>query len=1112
LFPAHRSFWNSSAHNAIQPPPPAIHLRLQFRDPEGNVRDFPPGYPLQVRFTQGPNFEVIDGVTGDEGRVSFLARIYNPWSAFTLEFNAPGIPYFVCEPNLSPPAPATELRLISPPIDEKTMRERRFFALPQTWTMPQADWSPPPTVTPSGRFAAGTFYHTLSPPADISIGTDPNPVALILDPHWKYVRFEYYDRYFGNDSLDSPPRAGLNRRIAIPPIALEGFQSDPAAAGTPADTVSNWVIDPTNASDLTRVVQCLPWIVRRQPDTTPLAVPFDGANMGLRFKTTDDPNVIPVVYSEEADKRKIEFQSPPTNPPVSSPPDVRKLDPGPDRLRYYDLPRVWKSQHYFARNVPNSPPGASPPDGQFFDQLFLADLALSDAAAQPITFSLDDIVLTDDGIDPITLDPPDQVTIFHHRFANRVLSPPAAAAAIANVSTEGIWKRQMAAPVDLSPPQFPYSFVGLRRRHYITDYPDWTRLVTAQGNMFDVFADRTIETGTSPVTGARAAVRWVDATDTGVGWAAGTDITGAALPALVSQPFFAIQPFYSQDYLERSHDPEDVPTDYDEWAAPHASAFTNGRFDIAHIRCTDTYNDSEISVVMRYQRFSLDFSPNLDGNPYQGLPAGVDPGGGSPPRVDWTQMFYQDVADRWNGADAYSTRRPFIVSSPPFTSPPASPPPSPPTSPPRPLITHVVTHLQNLPPGQAHFQVRTIQTSGTSSMSRQVGTGVLRVNALPHDDGVAGTDLWGRNKSGRGLAAAHEVGHCGGMPDEYRPGPTRGGAAPNTYILLQNYTSNHVLGNPYILDDYALMKGNWFIRARYLWHVAEWLHSLPEFPNDGFMVHNFRGALEETYTLPFYRHNSPPANPAYPGRNYMNWPVRYNLRLPPAGAPNVLCDSVLYLLGQDEYSREVLPNLVTARRNPGTVNHPAVPRAANDQIDGFLVVMLRINVEIMDMVPDVLSDADLQTVTNRVYARVQTKFDRFLNRLYCAAFQPSASLSPPFPFRRCLLHFVPCLATLEAGGWPDAAAWSVEHLHVRMFDGWGGGPIWNQLAAPGPNALDLDIPGFGNAELDGMADLIFAASCMTLGLDQNPNNHTPPDFVPIVRTVMDAAAPNPVVT
>src|SRR5262249_22942298 len=155
------------------------------------------------RFIQGLNVKTIDGVTENEGRLSFNARLRDPWQSFTLEFTSPGLPYFVCEPNLSPPVTTTELHN---PIQEKALRERRFFLVPPTWELPQADWSPPPVFHGSGSFASGVFHHTLSPPQDISIGTRGNPIVLILDPHWKYVQFQYWDRYYGSDSLDSPPR------------------------------------------------------------------------------------------------------------------------------------------------------------------------------------------------------------------------------------------------------------------------------------------------------------------------------------------------------------------------------------------------------------------------------------------------------------------------------------------------------------------------------------------------------------------------------------------------------------------------------------------------------------------------------------------------------------------------------------------------------------------------------------------------------------------------------------------------------------------------------------------------------------------------------------------
>ena len=183
------------------------------------------------------------------------------------------------------------------------------------------------------------------------------------------------------------------------------------------------------------------------------------------------------------------------------------------------------------------------------------------------------------------------------------------------------------------PPGFPYSNVRIRKPGYLTDYPDWTRLVLAQGNLFDVFADRTPDSPAADrVVGARAGVRWVDATAGATGVASHNPLEPRPGPTL--QPFLRVQPFFRQQYLSRWHNPQQGNVDWDEWNAPYAPTVASfyggpaiaiagqhdwriGRVDLAHIRCCDQVGSDEVAVLLRYQRFALDYT-GIAGNPLAG--------------------------------------------------------------------------------------------------------------------------------------------------------------------------------------------------------------------------------------------------------------------------------------------------------------------------------------------------------------------------------------------------------------------------------------------------------------------------------------------------------------
>ena len=772
----------------------------------------------------------------------------------------------------------------------------RYFSLLRQWELGQADWSPP-LFAGNGQFSPprGKISHTVSPPRDI--GSAASPVVFVLNPHWKYQQFQYFDRFFGHGLMNSPPGVGHQRRISIPPIALEGFRSDPNSAASPPDTHSNWTIG-ANPLDL---IQCLPWMMRRQLDGTPWSPPMRGSAIGMRFQT-DQANVS-AIYAQDQNTRTIGVYSPPVaggNGP---------LDPGPNRLLYYDLPRVWKSRNYFARGVPDSPPG-SPPAGQFFGDLNDADLARSDARATPLIFSLDDIVLTDAAFAPPPLAAADRVAILHHRFADRQVSPPAPAAQFPNVNAEGVYT----PGGDASPPGFPYSNVRIRKPGYLTDYPDWTRLVLAQGNLFDVFADRTPDSPAADrVVGARAGVRWVDATAGATGVASHNPLEPRPGPTL--QPFLRVQPFFRQQYLSRWHNPQQGNVDWDEWNAPYAPTVASfyggpaiaiagqhdwriGRVDLAHIRCCDQVGSDEVAVLLRYQRFALDYT-GIAGNPLAG--AGV------PAQQAWATSFINLATTRWNGPDT--------VPIPPAGTRVVNPQRAwilPTTAGSPPIRNQVVTLMQLVNPARAQFEIQTDVPAATSAMDSISGTGNLRSNAVPHD---STSGFFGLVPPGRGLAASHEAGHCGSMPDEYRS---------NTGDS-QDWRSLHILGNPYVMDLWGLMNRNWDLRARYFWHAAEWLHNLPDLNAVNFSV--FHGAAEPNFVLPHYRH-------AGPGRSYVNWPVRFNLRTPPV-ADNSCFDAFLYLLGADGYANNFLPT-------QGTL-------AGRGTIDGILVVMLRMEIDLRNV-------------------------------------------------------------------------------------------------------------------------------------------------------------------
>ena len=927
----------------------------------------------------------------------------------------------------------------------------------------------------------GRVTQTVTPAADI--GTVAAPVEFVLDPHWKMLQFQFFDRYYGNAALNSPPVTGHGRRIATPPLWLEGFRTDPNAAGASADTISNWTIgaDPKDGQ------QCLPWILSKT--NTGAALPtLTGATMGLRFRTHQALHSF--IYSSSDTVREIQHL-------VTSPPGP--LAPGPDRLRYYDLPRIWKSKKYYTRNLTGSPPA----DAKFFQNMTAADLAQADFKAldtsvpRQLIFSLDDIILTKANLVQLPIGATQRVTLFHHKFANRSPNMPPGTT-WPNLSNEGVHK----PGASVSTQGYPYSNITLTVLYYITDYADWTRLVLAQGNLFDAFAERTPDVPANDVVGARAAVRWVDATTPPNGGPPVSAVLGTAgtvspRPGLTQRPFFAIQPYFEKRYLitYNGTNPQATAIYQNEWTTPYAAAgpMTIGRFDIAHLRCCDWDGGNEVSVVFRYLRFNVDFNTasNDNANPPVAQPNPLA-ALGAPARQAWVQGMADNCMARWNGNDAFNTARVWVLPQP--TSPPGPP-----------LKTQIVTIFHYLQVNWAHFNIRSCAptippVSMTSFMEAVAGDGQIRVNATVHDGTAVGNDAWGAAHVNRGLPAAHELGHGLSLPDEYE----------NNGTDSPMYTALNVLGSPYQFESRArgLMFRNWFIRARYLWYVAEWMRTITSLSGVAFkLLHNDTGPpgapLEVNYFVPHYPHA------AFSARDFVYRPVTFNLRR--RTAPNTSCfDSVLYCLGDDKYSSVVLPGL----------------SGGGARIDGLLVVLLRMQVDFSAVGGNAAFKTGVQaqffnSATNAI--EPQLNFTRF------AQFQIGAANTTP-SFNKCLLHFTACYSTQGVPGHTSAGALDTgapHHLRIVLARAAVANPTlntWTQNAPPAANILRIDVPNDFNTNagalggyINACAALTFQYACITLGLNSAAppaagSFQTPASYIPIVQTVMDATAPAPAVT
>ncbi|MEP6901567.1 MAG: hypothetical protein ABJA66_07435 [Actinomycetota bacterium] len=491
---------------------------------------------------------------------------------------------------------------------------------------------------------------------------------------------------------------------------------------------------------------------------------------------------------------------------------------------------------------------------------------------------------------------------------------------------------------------FPFSDV-LRHEevpNYISDYPHWSRLVICNGNLFDVFDKRTT---TGDVIGARAAVRWVDATPSGIGVAAGAALSPrpdfTPVTAQQDEAFYIVQPYFQQKFFVRSkHGTAQANRSqgvYDEWGSPiandDAKVAKNARTDMALLRTSNYKDTNEETVVFRYHRLSFDFTSE------ESLlnPTGPPPAGIQAKRIKWVSTFVKTSADRWNGNDDINNSRAWIVED-KATNPK--------------LRTQVVSFFQRLDKTNAHFHIKTVKDTKPdgsrqpSSMEASLGDGNFQVSAGSRKDATGN------------FPGAHEMGHAGGQPDDYAP----------SIKGQTGFGSNHTPGTPFILDINAMMKSNRQVRARSYWHITEWLRQLNPFTNTKFQIEH-GGYI---YKVPHYNHAD------RPGRNYTHWAVKAKIF---HDVVDPICfDSYLYFLGQDEYSRVVLPS----------------------QPDGIMVVSIKLLFNFQGYTND-------DKIIEHIFTRINQKINTALNkkRVHARFSLPGINRGGANTFEKCMLHFSP---------------------------------------------------------------------------------------------------------
>jgi hypothetical protein len=815
--------------------------QLKFKDPEDRELTFPKDFFVAAYSgaAAAADTEVANAKLDEDGKFKF--EIDRKWDWFTLKFG--DSKQFIS--NGDGKTLKTDLKPWSSRKDlEKA--DAKFFAPPKTWSLIESNWkfSKDPTYIDgkdSYKDSEGKIYVFDVPSKNWvrRIGEKGAPVALLLDPHWQFMRHEFFDRYYGHSDHS-------HERVNMPSTLIEGFWGDPAKGpNLDREGSSHWTLTPDDAK---KSVHCLPWI--RQKDAQGAKAEKPDKNALIQFELPASTFVV----STDAATRKYDKIAPKT----------AKMAATADRLKYYDMPAVWKSKGYWARYLT----APKTYDAKFWEDWDPPGLLKSRSKATPIVFSLDDLVLTDSANVPLQdLKDADQFAIFYHRFAKKYDEA-------ANLTEEGVYKPLAAEPY--------YSDIKRKgaKFNYITDYPNWVRMVAGLSACFDAFDHRT----SKEVFGARAAVRWYDPVTTAT--PAGTDL--AKQPGDIEKKYFVIGPEWGQQHASTVNPYKGLTT------APQRI----GRFDMVLLRCCDRVDANgemgtkELFVNLQYFRLNFNFLAAAPASASAGSAGSVHAGTDG---KAFSKPCILALHQRWNGYDGPANdKRAYLV-------------------PQQAAKDHQGEVLYFLHPSAnlagAHFRMDVFK-SGDGSDRAFMGSaqGVGQVT----DTGSGMDNVFATSS----FTMAHELGHGGSLPDEYGewwercnhngPGLTNnvpadpfcdegrdfdlGGSLYTGKYTLGTFdaTGNFVVGN----EPFPMMTMAVEMRNRYFWHNAEYARKHLDLP-----FYSKHGAFAE-YKVP--------GHPNYPYRTYSYWPIRkkMNLKKGKHGATDIY----LHALGKERFSQTLMPN------------------------------------------------------------------------------------------------------------------------------------------------------------------------------------------------------------
>jgi hypothetical protein len=821
-----------------------VNLKLTFVDPEGKVRPFPEGLPVQAKFgdpvddpevaepdpTASPILDDSDGLlpmpdddsdadssasddddddddadadddepesmevdqeptvtTGPDGVLQFT--IPRKASSLYLRLLAGADKRFVT----ADPKSLTDQKLETLDDAVKAVGAGRvFFRLPTELNSRQAYFAA--QDAPAGvTFKDGAFKNIDN--KQTQVGSRESPLELRLGIKWQFFKFEYFDRWTSSVTNVPQPRSKKDDGTPQPPIIMNGFADliEADKFDPPADSACAWdLVSGKNT------VHCLPWLGQaiKKDDKSLRALPDDKCTARFKgrklFVRTDGDGSSP-------DAARALVELPFDDPAVKT--------PGADRLRLYDLPPDWRSRAY-----PMRLDGETPDKARAFETIS----PTGSTADKPYVASLDVLVLQstknvgpdkdvqwNDGVLK------NRFTIFDNQLKVYKPDPSSAEPYFTHLA-------------DLKPQ--PAGSVLL-------DVPPFTRLIARGHELFDVFDRRT--TPFPPFKGAPVGARLAVRLDPG----GGTSSVSTTLPMTLSAaPFAAAR------------------------ATGPSSSVDIGDSRTLILRCCGHDKNVELFAAFQYVSVTFDFNCALTAalkTKYSELKK-AEPMGGPPANaVQLVRDCLTKIADRWNGQDGVNKAEATFEVDSPATS--------------RGRYVAFLSHgdlasTDPLLPGDIRIN---LIKSGRSFMDGEKPLGFWKKDRMVPDDEDRFT-------------GAHETGHIFSQPDEYLNTDNE----PSYYManIKESYRSS---GTPYGIDADAMMVSNKEVRTRYFWDMVLFAHQNGHFP-DAKTISVKHGARTFTTDLTTLQ------------QSRVRFPVAHaeNVDISPFGR----CDLYAYSTGEDDFT------------------------------------------------------------------------------------------------------------------------------------------------------------------------------------------------------------------